>query len=242
MLLVLACFLVVVDSAHAGSVTDAWDVTTVTLTVPDAVEEGVPFDVVATGSISGGSSYNYAIYENATWSYNTSHMVTVTSGTLLESSSLEFGSSFSGSWTRTIAADTSYLFVMGDRSGGHGWYDVAVEVSALVTASPTLCDPAFRGAKRNAGRVGSTIPILFEGWDCETGDLFRDEGVVVSILAEDGTEMERWYRAARPPAGVLFTSSGYHVNWSTVGYASGLYTILVQWSDGQELSKRMYLR
>ncbi len=106
------------------------------ITVPDTVEPETDFDLIIEGMVEGGSTWGvfaYAVYENAEWTYNSNHMVSVSSGTFIEGSGFSWGSSIAKTILRNKPEGTyTFTFVFGDRSMGHGYYDVAVDITVTV--------------------------------------------------------------------------------------------------------------
>ncbi len=109
------------------------------LTGPATAKPNTAFTLTANGSITGGASFDvhsYAIYENATWSYTSGHMVKVTAGKSLAASGFNWGNTLTKTLSLKRAAGTyKYTLVFGYRSGAHNWYDLAVDVTVKVAAA-----------------------------------------------------------------------------------------------------------
>ncbi len=230
--------------ATAGTVGEVYGDLEASITAPDSATPEEGFDVEAAGAIVGGSSwdvYSYELYENATWSYDSSHMVSVSSGDLIESSGFNWGNAFSGTWTMTPEEGThTYLFVMGYRSSAHAWYDLAVELEVAVASEPEIC-AFFRRPGPQDIAAGRNLPIRFTAIDCDSGALVADQGVEVSVYDRDGVEVEYWTVATNPIDGVMIRQD-YLVNWRTDSASSGIHIINVRFSDGDELWKVVRLR
>ena len=231
-------------TAGAETVTDSYpspDGTVVaTITVPDGpVSPGVDFDVTVEGVLVGGSGWSvtsYAVYEDAEWIYDANHMVELTPGTKIDGSGFHWGNTFTATYTIDKPAGTyTYTFVFGNRTLGHGYYDVAVDAKVTVADAPSVCGfewlpPLNRELRPRAGRV---IPLKFTAIDCETGTFIHDADVLVQI---DGGAIE-WAFTGNPHTGIAIGNGKYHVNWDTDRDGSGEHTITVVFGTGDVFTK-----
>lgn len=114
------------------------------ITVPDTIPPDVPFDVTVEGELVGFppfSVFSYAFFRDATWTYSAAHLAIVSSGILIEQSGFEFGNAFTKTFSQTLpAGNYSYTFIFGQRSFGHGWYDVGVDIEFTVGAPKVVVD------------------------------------------------------------------------------------------------------
>jgi hypothetical protein len=142
--LVLTIFLSLFGCTGAalGSVTSSsWSNGTytieATISAPDTARENVDFDVNVGGAISAGSAfdvYAYAVYENAVWSYNQNHMIEISSGNLVEGRGFNLGAAHAGTYTFNKPPGVyTYTYVFGFRKMGHNYFDIAVDVTVIVS-------------------------------------------------------------------------------------------------------------
>lgn len=243
MLATLSSLVLLSSLLHAATVTETWDVTTATVSAPDEVAPGEAFEVTVQGQVEGGFCFAWEVWQDAEWTYDAAHGVVITAGTLVDGTGIAWGDTYDGTFTFTAPdTDSRFLFVMGNRSSAHGWYDVAAEVTVTVQDEPTLCDPAFYGPERRFVKAGSTLPILFEATECETGEVWDDPGVTVTLSSGDGTVLREWVRASTPMEGIVLRGGGYHVNWKTASDKKGAFVITVRFSTGDTLSRVVIVR
>ncbi|MEW6743453.1 MAG: hypothetical protein AB1486_11910 [Planctomycetota bacterium] len=135
-LTVAACSLGLSGHLAAGTDTDTYLDISATISGPDTVEPGADFTIDVHGEIIGGGAfdvYAYALVENAVWHYDSNHLVVVDSGVIIDADGFNFGNTHDASYVLNRPAGTyGYLWVFGKRSGGHGYYDVGVEIQVVV--------------------------------------------------------------------------------------------------------------
>lgn len=128
--------------AAIGSVTSSsWSNGTytieATISAPDAAQENMDFKVNVGGSISAGSNfdvYAYGVYENAVWSYNENHMVEIKSGNFVDGGGVNFGATHVGNYTfNKLPGIYTYTYVFGFRNMGHSYFDIAVDITVIVS-------------------------------------------------------------------------------------------------------------
>ncbi len=250
--ILLALILVSIAApVRAGTGTDTYNDITATITAPDTVESNTNFTVTVTG---GGvrdysvSVFAYGFYENAIWTYNLNHKISVTSGTLLDGSGIKFGSNFTNNYVLNKTAGTyKYTFFFGQRSFGHGWYDVAVDVYVTVKeAGPKICDGGWRPPLSDVGNAGKVIPLKFTAYVCtsDSKEFYRDEGVIIRVENAAGTVVNNFTYTDNPHTGVDIDQVGkqYHVNWDTTKVMVGTYTIKVLFDSKVFLSRNITLQ
>ncbi len=108
------------------------------LSVPSSVSEGEAFEIAVQGEIVGGTTSSvgaYGVYEDAQWAYDAAHRVSIT-GASIDRSGFNWGAQFEQTYVMPGRPPGEYpfTFVYGWRSGGHGYYDVAVDASVVVTS------------------------------------------------------------------------------------------------------------
>ncbi len=224
---------------------------TATITAPDTAEANTNFTVAVTGA--GVRDYSvsvfaYGFYENAIWAYDGNHKVSVTSGTLLEGSGFNWGSGYTKNHILNKPAGTyKYTFIFGQRSFGHGWYDVAVDAYVTIKApKPKICDGGWRPPLSDVGNAGKVIPLKFTAYLCEndTKEFYRDENVIVRVENGAGTVVNSFTYTGNPHTGVDIDQVGkqYHVNWDTTKVMVGTYTIKVLFDSTVFLSRNITLQ
>lgn len=196
----------------AATSTDTYLDITATVTAPDTVESNTNFTVAVTGD--GVRDYSvsvfaYGFYENAVWTYDGIHKISVTSGTLLDGSAIKFGSTYSNNYVLNKPVGTyKYTFFFGQRSFGHGWYDVAVDAYITVKEpKPAICDGGWRPPLSDVGNAGKVIPLKFTAYTCtaESKEFYRDENVIVRVENATGTVVNSFTYTGNPhtPALIL---------------------------------------
>jgi hypothetical protein len=214
--------------------------------VPSSVTTGEPFDIVVSGEIVGGGSfdvYSYGVYQDALWTYSTSHITQVSSGEVIDIDGFNFGNSYGATYEVVISqpGTHTFLFVLGQRSGGHGWYDLAIEATVMVTPGEP-CDSSWRPPLGEMAKSGSTIPLKFSAQACD-GTPYVDESTVVEVTNATGIVVAEWLVTGNPSTGVDVLDSGiYHVNWDTGDLSDGVYDVHVTFSTGAALSRTITLR
>lgn len=217
---------------EAASSTATYRDLVATIAAPDEIEAETDFELSVAGTIVGGSAFGvfaYAVYEDASWTYDANHKVSVTAGTQIEARGFNWGSELSRAYALDRPAGTyTYTFVFGQRSSGHGWYDVAVDLEVAVSpAGPKLCGAAWRPPLTDTATAGRTIPLKFVAYDCDSGDLYEDTSVTVTVLDGEGVTVSRFSWTGNPHTGVAIGGGQYHVNWDTAVQAGGTCTIQV---------------
>ncbi len=235
----------------AATSTDTYLDITATITAPDTVESNTNFTVTVTG---GGvrdysvSVFAYGFYENAVWTYDGNHKISVTSGTLLDGSGIKFGSNFTKNYILNKPAGTyKYTFFFGQRSFGHGWYDVALDVYVTVKeAGPKICDGGWRPPLSDVGNAGKVIPLKFTAYTCENDikEFYRDENVILRVENATGSVVNSFTYTGNPHTGIDIDQVGkqYHVNWNTTKDMVGTYTIKVLFDSTVFLSRNITLQ
>lgn len=93
---------------------------------------GEDFELEIEGTFTGTGSvpvFAYALYEDAEWSYDAKHRVVVSSGTLLDGSTFNWGTGLEKEYTLNRTAGVyKFTFIWGDRRVFHNFYDVAVDL------------------------------------------------------------------------------------------------------------------
>ncbi|MFC1669305.1 hypothetical protein ACFL20_02870 [Spirochaetota bacterium] len=106
------------------------------LSISSPVNSNSGFFVKVNASITGGDAndvYSYSIYRDALWSYTSVHMGKVTSGTLIDASGFNWGAEFNKDIIiDPIPGEYNFTVFFGFRSGAHGWYDLARDISVNV--------------------------------------------------------------------------------------------------------------
>lgn len=171
---------------RGATASDAYLDLTASITGPDTTPPDVDFTISVEGRIAGGADpTQYWLWEDATWSYLANHRVDVTGGTQLDSSGFHLGDHVTDYTLNRPSGTYSYLFVFGDRAGGHSWYDLAVEITVVVAddgcpfPAPPPGAPDLRVAKYVLDWV-STIDATSD--DVVLGDL--------SLLRSTGGDFE----------------------------------------------------
>jgi len=214
-----------------------------TLTVPDYVEPGTEFPITLSGTIANGTAWTigaWFLWENAVWSYDAMHVARVSSGTFIAGSGFAFGDTFNSTIRLTRPAGTySYTFVFGSRIAHNSTYDVAIDATVQVGhPEQAICGAAFStpGQHHRAGRV---IPIKFTASDCATGQFLRDEEVTVSIRDPGGSLVASLSYTGNPHTGVAIDDieAQYHANWQTTRDQSGLFTVVVTFGTGDQITE-----
>ena len=239
---------VVPGTSVAGEATVVYDGISVTISAPDSAEPGTDFSVEVAGSITG-SGFGisaFSLYEDAAWYYNEKHLVRVESGSLIDEEGFLWSSSYADTYVLNATAGTyRYTFVFGDRSFGHTWYDVAVEIDVVVAdAGPALCG-AWRPLLAGTGRAGRTIPLKFTARTCDTDEFYRDEAVLVEVRSSGGDFIESMVFTGNPHTGVDVNGGAelYHANWDTGRSPAGdTYSVSVFFSAGDTLTRSISLR
>ncbi len=239
---VSAAMCVLCAASYAATVTESYRDVMAVISVPDTAEQDTTFEVTVSGALTAGfGSYGYVLYENAGWSYDTEHKVVATSGMRIDGDGFNLGSRYSGTYELSRPAGAyMYTFVFSERSGGHDWYDVAVEASVDVEAAGSVvCGAEWLPPLANSGRAGRTVPLKFTAHYCETGEFYRDEDVIVEVEDSSGTVAESWSSAPDPHTGVEIKDAArrYHVNWDTRKSSSGDYRITVRFRSGGTLTR-----
>ena len=125
--------------ASAGTTTGSYNLATATITTPDTAAPNTEFSVSVDGTLlsaDGFDGYAYQLYENAEWAYTDSHLVSISTGILVDADGFGLGPVFTQDYAFNKPAGVyKYTFIFGDRRGGHDWYDVAVD--AFVTVAPS---------------------------------------------------------------------------------------------------------
>jgi len=122
-------------AAADTTVTETYQIATASISAPSVVFEGEDFKLIVHGELEGGNGSEvtaYQVYENAEWSYTANHSVSVTSGTLIDGSGFNRGEVNRDYLLNKPAGTYKYTFVLGDRWGAHGWYDVGVDIEVIV--------------------------------------------------------------------------------------------------------------
>ena len=233
------------ESASALTVTEEYVDLTASIVVPATVVVGEPFSVQVNGDISGGALfgvYAYGVYQDAEWSYSANHMAVVSGGTPIAVDGFNFGSTFSASYEQIadVAGVHTYTFVFGQRSFGHGFYDIVVEAEVQVGPGEP-CESGWRPPLSDLARASSTIPLKFDAEACD-GTPYSDESTVVTVTNETGASAAEWQVTGNPNTGIDVKDGSYHVNWSTRGLAAGVYDVTVTFGTGSTLFREMTLR
>ena len=132
----ILAMLCLAGSASAATNSRTYLDTTAEITTPDSVTPGTPFSIDYYGIVTGSSFGVTAwfLYEGGTCADPPT--ISGCTGTFLDGDGFVFGTTTSGSYTATKPAGTyTYWFCMGNRFGGHGWYDVCVESGDVVVGA-----------------------------------------------------------------------------------------------------------
>ena len=244
--LLLIAVSIVVPPAQAEVYTSSYEALTATIEVDEGAEPGTDFDVLLSGSTDGGSGFSvsaFSVYRDADWSYTAGHMVSIASGEFLFGDGFMWGGEFNLAFTDNLPEGTyDYTFVFGYRSGGHGWYDVAVDATVIVAPALVVCDERWLPPIKNGVQVGRTLPLKFSFHDCEDGTLYVDEDVTLEIVDEDGQIAEVLVFTGNPGTGIDENGSFYHANWDTSGFEPGAWTIRVVLAGNVILDRDVLLK
>lgn len=134
-LTVLISMLCFVGSVSAATNTAIYSVVTATITTPDSAVPDEPFTIEYTGVVDGPSWAITAwfLHEGGTCADNPVWSSRDCTGTFVKGDGFVFGNTYSGTHTATKPAGTyTYWFCMGNRGGGHGWFDVCVGSDDIV--------------------------------------------------------------------------------------------------------------
>lgn len=113
-----------------------------------------------------------------------------------------------------------------DRAGNQTTQHIAFVADGYTWLAP-LSGDGF------SGQVGRTIPVKFTV-TTPRGAFVSDQSVQVSLLdAQGNTVVGPFTYAQSPDTGVVIQGKQYHVNLSTAGLASGVYTLTVRFSSAQ---------
>jgi hypothetical protein len=223
-------------TALAGDATDSHLDASAWISAPDTALAGEDFTVEFEGTIAGGSSFSvhaWSLYADAVWSYDSSHGVTITSGTLIDADGFGWGDVHADSYDIALDEGThTLLYVFGDRDGAHDWYDVAAEVE--VEVMEPACDITWAPPLVFFTRAGRTIPLKWFAYDCDSGDLWFDRDVAFRVYDSSGVLVEERFFTGNPRTGINI-GPFYHVNWRTSGLTAGDYEIEVSFANGQTL-------
>jgi hypothetical protein len=128
-----------VSIARAKTVTECYQYTCATVSVPECIAPGNDFEIYVEGSIDDNNSFlisSYGLYENAKWNYTNNHMVDVMSGTVIDEDGFSFGNTYTNTYIINKPDGVySYTFVFGPRGFGHDYYDVSVDITVSVGES-----------------------------------------------------------------------------------------------------------
>ena len=151
-------------------VTDCHDNVCATLEGPAQVAPGSRFELRVNGTLvepGGFPTTAYALYRDADWNYSGSHLAILDSGEWIDGQGLVW----SDHYVRTYILDgpsvpTTYTFIFGERSFGHGYHDVVVELSvepaieehlAAVDVKPQSCPNPLNTARNGV------VPVAVAG-------------------------------------------------------------------------------
>ena len=219
---------------------------TATISVPDQAEPDTQFPITLSGILANGTSWTVSawyLWENAAWSYDNNHMVQVSSGTLIAGTGFNWGNLVNRTILLTRPTGTyTYTFVLGSRVTHHAWYDVAVDTTLDVAPQQVVCDAVFSlpGQRFRAGRV---VPVKFTAFECATGQFLHDEGIAVGVYDPGGALVASWSYTGNPHTGVAIDdlNAQYQVNWQTSRDQVGLFTVVVTFSAGDQLTGTVLL-
>lgn len=227
------------SAAAAATVSGSYQGAAASITAPDTVVAGEPFEVSVSGVLTNPGfirAIAYDVYENAQWSYDSQHLSVVSSGTWLDGHPLVFSGSLDRSYSLVRSPGTyRYTFVFGDR-GAHLGYDIVVEtVVEVVEPGPSLCGLVWRPPKLTKIKVGSTLPLKFFAADCETGLMYEDPDVVLEVSEANGPIVAVY-------SDIRIGNRQYQYNWSTRGIQKGDYVVTARFSTGDELTRAVQIR
>ena len=227
----------------AGDATDTYLDATAWISAPDMAEPEIDFTIDVEGIIAGGTSssvHAWSLYADASWSYDSSHGVTVSSGTLIDADGFGWGDVHADSFDIALDEGThTLLYVFGDRNGAHGWYDVAAEIEIEVPEQ--ACDVAWLRPPPIQPLAGRTLPQRWAAYDCDTGALWFDADVVMNVYDATGVLVDELVFRGNPHLGIAIGPL-YHTNWNTSGLAPGDYELEVVYASGQVLERTITLR
>lgn len=211
------------------------------ITVPELVAPDTNFDLSVFGEIIGGNAFSvsaFRVYENASWTYDANHMVSVASGTLIDASGFNWGNvdktyvlNKPGGGGGACSTEThAYTFVYGFRDSGHGWYDLAVDASVAVgsgsapiavTVSQVQLFP--NGAEKILLQGELTLPAN-SGFDPKT------DGLAVRVYLPNGGQVYPTAAADVMPVSLDPTADGWAISGPEKTRA-GIESLMVQSTD-----------
>ena len=120
----------------AATFTSCYEHTCAIITVPEHVAPGEEFEIQVEGYVENATSWDtsaYMLLENASWHYDSSHMISFT-GETIDSKGFHWGGDLVKKYKFKNLKERKVLtFVFGSRSWGHGYYDVAVDATIEAT-------------------------------------------------------------------------------------------------------------
>ncbi|WP_210396648.1 hypothetical protein [Motiliproteus sediminis] len=128
----LLASLIVVQPAQAEPLRECYQDACAEIELPACNNNGSGTPLRIAGQLANphrNSITAWQLVADAEWEYNANHQVKLLSGNPIDSNGFQFGSEFERQLLLTGTLPGKLLLAFGPRSGGHGFYDVAVEVT-----------------------------------------------------------------------------------------------------------------